>query len=199
MNRKRMALWALVGSSVCAAACSGAADSAAASAPASAAAQDSSASSAQIQDEIIVEAHREKLSQLRVQIAKSEDAFFDAYNHLNTVREFDVHCGIETALGTHISKRECRPEFVDDARETATEDSLDSLLALGDGRLEPARGPGANQLTDEKLHDYRQHLLELASKDAGLRKMLKEYDALRKHYEAVRKEKLHGKLIYFGD
>src|ERR1700722_12210181 len=39
-------------------------------------------------EEVTVEAHKEKLSQLRLEIKKSVDDFYDAFNKANTVPEY---------------------------------------------------------------------------------------------------------------
>jgi hypothetical protein len=43
-------------------------------------------------EEVTVEAHKEKMSKLRLEIKKSVDDFYDAFNKANTVPEYETHC-----------------------------------------------------------------------------------------------------------
>ena len=159
---------------------------------------DVGAKQADPQEEVIVTARREKLGELTHDVAKAEDSFFDAYNHINTIRDFDIHCSVETALGTHISKRECRPRFVDKAREEEGANILDSILSnsgLGNGgATQPVRGLGANELINDKMRDYKDHLLAVVSSDQSLRKMLQKYKAIRTQYDAALKDETRIKI-----
>ena len=138
------------------------------------------------QNEIIVSARKERLRELTRDVANSEDAFFDAYNHVNTMPEFAVHCSVETPLGTLISRRECTPQFVRSAREQEASNIFDSLM--DGGPTQPIRGEGANELINEKYDDYKKHLAAVASSDPGLRKRLNDYAELKKRYNAAVKE-----------
>jgi hypothetical protein len=148
------------------------------------------------EDRVIVAARKEKLSQLVRDIAKSEDAFFEAYNHVNTVPEYNVHCTVETSLGTHISHRECTPQFVNTAREDG---SMNIIASLAEDVPTPAHGQTSNQVINDKTADYKKHLVAVVSQDPKLLKMLHDYDALKKQYETLRHEKIKGKAIYLGD
>ena len=140
------------------------------------------------QAEIIVTARRERLRELTRDLAKAEDGFFDAYNRVNTVADFAIHCSVETPLGTNISKRECRPQFVDTARETEGASILESLTeGSTTGGAPPPHGIPANELINEKMGDYKKHVVEVATRDPNLRKLLQDYKELRQQYDAALK------------
>jgi hypothetical protein len=83
----------------------------------------------QSKQQVIVTAHREKLRVLTHDLAKAEDAFFNAYNRVNTIREFDVHCNVVTPTGTLFSHRECTPRFAQDAKADEAKTTLEVFTA----------------------------------------------------------------------
>ena len=66
-------------------------------------------------DQIVIDAHREKLSQLRKEIEQSEVAFYEAFNKINTEPEYETHCLVETSTATPFQAQVCEPRFVQDA------------------------------------------------------------------------------------
>ena len=149
---------------------------------------DPAAKTADSQNQVIIEARREGLRELTHEVAKAEDAFFDAYNHVNTKRQFDVHCSVETATGTLISKRVCKPRFVAAARENEAWNVMESMIPLAEGRSTSPHGENANQAINDQMRDYKEHLLEVVRQDGNLRRMLVEYEALKKRYDAALKD-----------
>lgn len=135
-------------------------------------------------DEVIVNARKEKLSQLRKQIEKSQVAMYDTYNEINTVPEYRVYCSTEMDTATRLQTHICKPRLVNDATET----EVSAIL-----RGEPFR-PSVSVI-NEKMPDFEKHLRDLAHKNPKLRKAVLDYGALVKHYEVVRKEKFKGKWI----
>ena len=65
-------------------------------------------------EEIIVTAPR-SLSSIRVAIVESEENVLDLFNSMNDDNDYDIRCGRETAVGTHIARRVCRPRYVESA------------------------------------------------------------------------------------
>lgn len=156
----------------------------------------SAASSApgQSKEEVIVAAHREKLRTLARDLAKAEDSFFDAYNHVNTIREFDVHCGVVTPTGTLLSNRECAPRFAQDAKEDEAKNMFEALTAgIAGGHIPIPHGMTANEVITVKYSDYKKHLVEVVTKDPGLRKMLQDYIVLKNQQDATLKEETAAK------
>jgi len=143
-------------------------------------------------DEIIIKGHRAKLRELRQEIEKAEDAFYDAFNEVNTVPEYRTYCGIETATGTRISTHVCKPEFVN----SATKGDLSTFLyELGVTGGHPERASGS--VINEKMAGYWQHIQDLLRKDPKLRKALSHYCALTVRYQAEFEEKRKGKWFFW--
>jgi hypothetical protein len=139
--------------------------------------------------EVIVAAHREKLRVLTHDLAKAEDAFFNAYNRVNTIREFDVHCNVVTPTGTLFSHRECAPRFAQDAIEDEGKATLEAFTGgVKGGRVTIPRGMTANEVINLKYSDYKKHLVEVVTKDPELRKMLQDYNVLKRQYDVTLKE-----------
>jgi hypothetical protein len=139
--------------------------------------------------EIIINGHKEKLSQLQTEVYKAEDDFFEAFNRVNTDPEFETHCGFELPIDSHIQKRVCRPQFVNDSTEEDMLSHLDSRFMVGP--VHPGRP--ANMEISHKMSAYRNHIRDLVRNDPELRKALGQYYALAQQYNAVFKQKLKGK------
>jgi hypothetical protein len=144
---------------------------------------------AQSKQEVIVAAHREKLRELTRDLAKAEDSFFTAYNRVNTIREFDVHCNVVTPTGTLFSSRECTPRFAQDAKEDEAKATLEAFTgSFTGGQIAIPHGMTANEVITVKYRDYKKHLVEVVAKDPGLRKMLQDYNVLKKQHDVTLKE-----------
>ena len=133
-------------------------------------------------EEIIIDARKQKLSQLHLEIEKSEDAFYDTYNQVNTAPEYQVRCRVEMSTEMRMRTHVCTPRFADTAGEAEVQ-----------GILRGYPEKPASMVINEKLQDYNKHLRDLVLKDPKLRAALLDYYALTKHYEDVRGEKFKGK------
>jgi hypothetical protein len=134
--------------------------------------------------EIVITARAEKLSKLEKKIEKSEDAFYEAYNKVNTEPEYKVYCNVEVVTGTHRSVHSCKPQFVHTATSAAVDAFFSGHAAIPPGAVIAVKMPG-----------YRKHLREVAEKNPELIKALRDYYTLTKHYESVRKEKFKGRWL----
>jgi hypothetical protein len=66
----------------------------------------------------VVVTGRRTLAAVSAEIDRLEDQFYERYNELNSVRDFDVHCGRDTRTGTRLDRRTCRIGFeIDDLQE----------------------------------------------------------------------------------
>lgn len=135
-------------------------------------------------DEVIVNARKEKLSQLRKQIEMAQDAMYDTYNQINTVPEYRVNCRTETSAATRMQMHMCKPRLVNDATEAEA-----TAFLTG----EPFRP--SDSVINEKMPAFEKHLRDVVRKNSKLQKAVLDYGALVKHYEVVRKEKFKGKWI----
>jgi hypothetical protein len=146
-----------------------------------------SANKAELLDEVIINARKEKLSKLTHELEKSQDRFFEAYNQINTVREYQVHCSEVTHTGTWIRDRECKPQFIDTATAQEAREYLDTLSIPG-----ASMGTPAAITIAARMPDFQKHVQALVDKNPQLRKMVIEYNAQIKHYQDVRKLKFKG-------
>jgi len=132
-------------------------------------------------DEVTIEAHREKLSRLRAEIKKAADAYYEAFNNVNTVPGYETHCNDELRPGTRIARHVCTPQFV----ESATEGDVQSFF-FGNASIP------ANVLIALRYRGYIKYLRELTEKDPKLHQAALDFDALTQQYQRVSREKVKG-------
>jgi hypothetical protein len=132
-------------------------------------------------EEVTIEAHREKLGKLRLEIKKSVDDFYDAFNKANTVPEYETHCADEKPPNSNIPSHVCKPKLVDDANQNDTQAFFDGHAAVPASTLIALRMPG-----------YKQHLEALIHEDPNVRQAALHFDALTQQYAAASKEKVKG-------
>ena len=130
-------------------------------------------------EEVTVEAHKEKMSKLRVEIKKSVDDFYDAFNKANTVPEYETHCRDEKPPGSYIARHVCTPRLIDDANEQNTQAFFNGTAAVPAGTLIALRMPG-----------YKKHLEALIHDDPNVRQAALHFDALSQQYAATSREKV---------
>jgi hypothetical protein len=131
--------------------------------------------------EIIIDGRT--LSQLKSEIYKAEEAFYEAFNEVNTEGQYHTVCGIETATEMQQKVHVCKPEFISDAYQEELWRGLQGGLVVG---LAAFR-------INARMPLYKEHVRDLVQKNPKLRKALGYYYGLTEHYEAVRREKLKGK------
>ncbi len=88
---------------------------------ASAGAQQDSPRQQNSPDEVIIAAQREKLSHLRAELEKTQIAFYEEFNRINTDPEYETHCRYKSRAASRILERVCTPKFVDTAVEAEAE------------------------------------------------------------------------------
>jgi hypothetical protein len=131
-----------------------------------------------------------------------EDLFYDRYNQLNTIRDFDVHCGQEARVGTLLKRRYCRAVFESKAFETEGREVAQFLqkietapanpVAAAMAREPPAvtGGPPAPAIVaiEARRPDFKKNMMEVTSKGPELIRLLRERAELAKRYEATRRK-----------
>jgi hypothetical protein len=140
-------------------------------------------------------------------MVRVEDNFFERYNELNPIDDFDVQCAPETSAGTALKRRTCRANY-----------QRDALAAEGAGHLEfmkkhdRSKSPAAGQtsvpdappqeptLVDSlpqpaivdieiRRKQYQQNLIDVSKKDPELAKMLSELADLNKRYQTIQRSR----------
>jgi hypothetical protein len=146
-------------------------------------------------DQVIVRGTSPKaLAALREEMIRLEDNFFDRYNELNTIKDFDVHCAAETSVGTRLKRRRCQANYMRDA-----------LAAEGAGHMEflkkhpPSLGkdpplidhlpPPAIMDIEIRRKEYQQNLVDVSKKHPELAQMLSKLSELNNRYRTIQRSR----------
>jgi hypothetical protein len=132
-------------------------------------------------EEVSVEAHKLKMSRLRLAINKAVDNFYDVFNKVNTEPEYETHCSNERRITSYTVHHVCTPRFVNDANDQETQGFFDGYATIPAANLIYLRGRG-----------YKKRLEELIHTDPQVHQAAAEFDALTLQYAAVSREKVKG-------
>jgi hypothetical protein len=135
------------------------------------------------------------LKDLQQRIDRLEDAFYERFNALNAVRDFDTYCHEEARVGTRIARRYCRAVYVDNALEKEAQDYAVFLQrsspSTGRGGKTPPviGGPPVPALieVEARKEAYRQNLRDVVGAHPELLELLVERSRLGDRYEALRR------------
>jgi hypothetical protein len=130
-------------------------------------------------EEVSVEAHKLKLSRLRIEINKAVDNFYDVFNQANTEPEYETHCSDERRTDSYTVHHICRARFQDDANEQETQGFFYGYATTPAASLIILRGRG-----------YKKRLEELIHRNPQVRQAATEFDALTQQYATVSREKV---------
>lgn len=145
-------------------------------------------------DEVLVQGHTVQLNKLRDEIREAEDAFYDRYNDLNTVRDFDVRCRFEAPTGTRLEYRKCYVVFEEDALGEQGQEAIrirQSLQTPGKtsaGPIMTGPPPDPTIRTMARRPQFQKHMQEIVSRDPELGRLLQKRAELAKRYETLRRE-----------
>jgi hypothetical protein len=131
--------------------------------------------------EVEIRGTRARLREMRDEMVRLEDLFYQRYNQLNTDDQYDVHCYMEQPTGTLLRYRVCRPQFA----ETAT--SEEAKAFLGGYSVAPA-----NLVIMSKYPDFEKHALAVINRDRDLLRLVREREALEARYENLRRVEFGG-------
>ena len=126
-------------------------------------------------DEVEVEGKRVKLSAMRAELEKLEEQFYAEYNKVNTVRQYDVFCGLRLVTGSRVPRRFCRPAFLEHLREERDTPTFEQAA------------PNA-YLTLRRTQDYQKNMVEVVARHPDLFVLVKDYNALVLRYQQMRGE-----------
>jgi hypothetical protein len=134
-------------------------------------------------DEIIVS--RQTPTQLRAEIEKAENAFYDLFNSLNSSDEFDIHCQRVVPTGRRVPERVCQPNFMSNEQSAAGKSTTlgvqGSTLA---GNSQEATGAAS-----VKRQQLEAEIKKLASENAELGAALARLGNLQQALSAAEKKK----------
>lgn len=142
-------------------------------------------------DEVTVNGDRVKIDALRKQIVQLEDRFYDRYNELNTVDDFDIHCIEEARTGTRMIKRTCRAVYQERAFAEEGQAAFKILQRFRENGPKIAdSGPPvpATQVVLQRLPEYKKNLEEMTRRHPELARLLEERGRLIEKYNAALKK-----------
>jgi hypothetical protein len=147
-------------------------------------------------DEVVVRGKRVQLAEMRKELVRLEDRFYDRYNELNTRNDFDIHCVNEARTGTRFVKRSCRAVYQDEAFQDEAKVALATRQNIQEQLRVNAPNPvvtgqvpvPATVRIEARLPEFRKNVREVANKDAQLARLLKERAELAARYELLRRE-----------
>ena len=150
-------------------------------------------------DEVVVEATRTKLAQMRQQMVQLEDRFFERFNELNTIDDFDTHCYMEARVGTRFERRYCRAVYESKAFRVEGQEYLKQLASITDPTPKAWAPPDPVIMAIEaRRKDYQKNMLEVTSRHPELVELARERYEMGKRYEDTRR-KVFGKKPLTGE
>jgi hypothetical protein len=151
------------------------------------------ASSEQLEsvDEVVVRGKHSEIAELRRQIFQAESTFFERYNEVNTIRDFDVICRMHPPIGSNIKRRQCLAVYMIEARDGEFGAYMNGNSGWSSYTSTPTRSTG--ELIAERRPDFSKNLQAVTNKNPELRKLVREHKNLLKRYK-----KIKGKPLRFG-
>lgn len=143
-------------------------------------------------DEVTVSGERVRIDAMRRQLVQLEDRFYERYNELNTVDDFDIHCIEEARTGTRFIKRSCRAVYQEQALAEEGQAAFRILQrSRENGPVVSDSSPPvpASVTILRRLREYQKNVEAVARRDPELRRLLEERGKLVERYEAALKGK----------
>jgi len=135
-------------------------------------------------EEIIV--YREQtLNTLRLEVYRVEEAFYDAFNAVNSNDEFDIECERRSPTGTHMKFRICEARFVKDLNEEFAEAFM---------RGEPA--PAVNPALMAKGKMLVDEMKSVAAENPDVLQAWIELAETTQRFEAERERRCGGRILF---
>jgi hypothetical protein len=147
-------------------------------------------------DTVVVEGRLHQLETLRNEMVLVEDRFFERYNALNPLRDFDTHCYIEARTGTRTKSRYCRAVYQDKAFEREGQDHAEAMKWMMNqgaddkdtGGPRPWAPPTPSTVVIEaRRKDYKDNIRGVVKRNPELIELLRERYELGQRYEATRR------------
>lgn len=126
---------------------------------------------------------------LRDQIDAAQDRIIDAYNELNTEKEYEIHCLMVAPLGTKITKKNCAPNYYHTANANVANATVQRLQGSKYSTLTPA----ASSILVVKNRILREKMLEYAKTDAGFLTAVEDLNVLEEQLKNRREEYFNKK------
>ncbi|HEU4620493.1 MAG TPA: hypothetical protein VFV10_20835 [Gammaproteobacteria bacterium] len=176
-----------------AAASSGVPAAASSSGPSAASSSEPSAASdrsppAAVNDQVIVRGRSR--AELRAEILKAEDAFFDRFNEINGNDDFDIHCRDEVPINSHIPRHKCEANFWRKTESDAGQALLRQIR--GEAAPDPQAFFGEGYYKDGLM---AKEMRRLVAEDPELRAALVRFGTLKEAEQGGRPEPARTKTV----
>jgi hypothetical protein len=129
--------------------------------------------------EVTVEAHKEKMNKLRLEIKKSVDDFYDAFNKANTEPSYETRCTDERPAGSYIARHVCTPRLMHDATDQETQGFFYGYATI----------PAVSLIT-LRMRGYKKRLRQLIHDDPNVHQAALHFEALTEQYAATSVERV---------
>ena len=136
-------------------------------------------------EEVIVLGSK-SLVKLKHEMYRAEETLHDLLNSFNTDDDFHIRCHKEAPIGSHIRRRDCRPNFVGRLITEATQQALFGNI--------PYVYPAAEikKMNERLLAD----MTETAHEQPEVRKALVKYIEARQTLKSERKRRCEGRFLF---
>ena len=136
-------------------------------------------------EEVIVLGSK-SLIKLKHEMYRDEEALYDLLNSFNTDDDFHTRCHKEAPIGSHIKRRDCRPNFVGRLIAEATQQALFGNIRY----VYPAAE--IKKMNERLLAD----MTETAHEQPEVRKALVKYIEARQTLKSERKRRCEGRFLF---
>jgi len=163
----------------------------------------------EVTDEVLVRGTR--LSDLRRAVVEAENRFYEQYNALNKVDDYDVECFKDLRTGTRIPRRICLTRLQLESMSRHGREVLEMFQQqapvdefvpgqAGDpgpaGMTAVGRPPNTDPVAIwlARYDDYRDNMLYLLKMNPGLQRLAQAGEDAKRRYEAERNRRMAGRL-----
>jgi hypothetical protein len=170
----------------------------------------SSKTGADSTEEILVQGTR--LRELRAAIIAAEDRFYEQYNALNKVDDFDIECIRDAHTGTRIPQRRCLARVLREAmarQGSETAEYFQQQAPVGEHVPGQEDNPGPAGMTGRgrppntdpatvwaaRYDEYRDNMLYLLKMHPELRHLASEGEVAQRRFDAEYRRRLKGRIV----
>ena len=138
-------------------------------------------------DTVVVEGRLHQLESLRKEMVLLEDKFYEQYNALNPVHDFDTHCYVESLTGTRTKSRYCRAVYQERAFEREGQDYSEALKTMTNQGLPWVPPTPSTIMIEARRKEYQQNIRNVVKSHPELIELLRQRYELGQRYEATRR------------
>lgn len=146
-------------------------------------------------DEVVV--NGTPLHELRAAVLAAEERFYERYNELNKVKDFDIECVVAPPTGSRLNRRTCRTILQLNAQADQGREFVQMVRDLGDGvtGVPPSTDPDAAFLW--RYQEYKENVLYLLKMNPDLRRLVHDREEAAKRYDSERVRRFKERWFAF--